>query len=136
MSMGIENPVHILFIGLVALVVLGPKRLPEVARALGQGIREFRESINTHPDQQIVQQPPPGASTGPAPAQVIYEPVPAAPVATDAGPVVAPQAAVSGTAPQPAQAIVTPAPAGEQSAAASEPAATTAAPAQGPPAGG
>lgn len=43
--MGIENPVHLLFIGAVALVVLGPKRLPELARALGKGIREFRESI-------------------------------------------------------------------------------------------
>jgi sec-independent protein translocase protein TatA len=42
---GIENPVHLLFIGAVALVVLGPKRLPELARALGKGISEFRESI-------------------------------------------------------------------------------------------
>jgi sec-independent protein translocase protein TatA len=43
--MGIENPVHLLFIGAVALIVLGPKRLPELARALGKGISEFRESI-------------------------------------------------------------------------------------------
>jgi TatA/E family protein of Tat protein translocase len=42
---GIENPVHLLFIGAVALVVLGPKRLPSLARALGDGIREFREAI-------------------------------------------------------------------------------------------
>ena len=44
--MGIENPVHLLFIGAVALVVLGPKRLPMLARALGQGIREFREALS------------------------------------------------------------------------------------------
>jgi TatA/E family protein of Tat protein translocase len=43
--MGIENPVHLLFIAAVALVVLGPKRLPEVARALGRGVREFRAAI-------------------------------------------------------------------------------------------
>jgi TatA/E family protein of Tat protein translocase len=43
---GIESPVHLLFLGAVALVVLGPKRLPEVARALGKGIREFREAID------------------------------------------------------------------------------------------
>jgi TatA/E family protein of Tat protein translocase len=43
--MGIENPVHLLFIAAVALIVLGPKRLPELARSLGKGIREFRESI-------------------------------------------------------------------------------------------
>jgi sec-independent protein translocase protein TatA len=49
MAMGIENPVHLLFIGAVALIVLGPKRLPEVAKALGHGIREFREAISQPP---------------------------------------------------------------------------------------
>jgi sec-independent protein translocase protein TatA len=44
--MGIENPVHLLFIGAVALVVLGPKRLPELARALGKGMREFRQAMS------------------------------------------------------------------------------------------
>jgi sec-independent protein translocase protein TatA len=44
--MGIENPVHLLFIAAVALVVLGPKRLPEVARALGKGMREFRQAMS------------------------------------------------------------------------------------------
>jgi TatA/E family protein of Tat protein translocase len=43
--MGIENPVHLLFIAIVALVVLGPRRLPDLARALGKGVREFREAI-------------------------------------------------------------------------------------------
>lgn len=43
--MGIENPVHLLFIAAVALVALGPKRLPGLARALGQGIREFRTAL-------------------------------------------------------------------------------------------
>jgi sec-independent protein translocase protein TatA len=44
--MGIVNPVHLLFIGAVALVVLGPKRLPEVARALGKSMREFRQAMS------------------------------------------------------------------------------------------
>jgi sec-independent protein translocase protein TatA len=44
--MGISNPLHIAFIALVALLVLGPKRLPEVARSLGNGMREFRESLS------------------------------------------------------------------------------------------
>jgi sec-independent protein translocase protein TatA len=43
---GIESPVHLLFLAVVALIVLGPKRLPDLARALGKGIREFRESID------------------------------------------------------------------------------------------
>jgi sec-independent protein translocase protein TatA len=44
--MGLENPVHLLFIGIIALLVLGPKRLPELARALGHGLREFREAVS------------------------------------------------------------------------------------------
>jgi len=44
--MGIESPVHLLFVAVVALVVLGPKRLPALARALGEGIREFRQSLD------------------------------------------------------------------------------------------
>lgn len=47
--MGIENPVHLLFIAAVALIVLGPKRLPEVAKALGHGIREFRQAVSQPP---------------------------------------------------------------------------------------
>jgi TatA/E family protein of Tat protein translocase len=43
---GIESPVHLLFLGAIALMVLGPKRLPELARALGKGMREFRESLD------------------------------------------------------------------------------------------
>jgi sec-independent protein translocase protein TatA len=49
---GIESPVHLLLLGVVALIVLGPKRLPELARALGKGMREFRESINLGGDDQ------------------------------------------------------------------------------------
>jgi sec-independent protein translocase protein TatA len=51
---GIENPVHLLFVAVVALLVLGPKRLPELARALGHGIREFRESVNQQGEHPVV----------------------------------------------------------------------------------
>ena len=44
--MTLTNPVHIAFIVIVALVFLGPKRLPEVARSLGHGMREFRETLS------------------------------------------------------------------------------------------
>jgi sec-independent protein translocase protein TatA len=52
--MGIDNPVHILFLAAVALVVLGPKRLPELTRAAGKSIREFREALN----DGVVEEPP------------------------------------------------------------------------------
>lgn len=42
----ILQPTHLLLVLVVALLVLGPKRLPEVARHLGSGIRDFREAIS------------------------------------------------------------------------------------------
>lgn len=60
--MGIENPVHLLFIAIVALVVLGPKRLPDLAKSLGHGIREFRESLSAGAEHSP---PPPPPHEGP-----------------------------------------------------------------------
>jgi sec-independent protein translocase protein TatA len=42
----ILQPTHLLFVLVVALLVLGPKRLPEVARQLGNGLRDFRAAIS------------------------------------------------------------------------------------------
>ena len=36
---------ELLLLGLVALVLFGPKRLPEMGRGLGKGLREFKESV-------------------------------------------------------------------------------------------
>jgi sec-independent protein translocase protein TatA len=41
----IFQPAHLILIVAVALLVLGPKRLPAAGRALGQGLREFKCSI-------------------------------------------------------------------------------------------
>jgi sec-independent protein translocase protein TatA len=35
----------------IALIVLGPKRLPDVGRSLGQSMREFRESVTGSPQK-------------------------------------------------------------------------------------
>jgi sec-independent protein translocase protein TatA len=42
----ILQPTHLLLILVVALLVLGPKRLPEVGRSLGKGLRDFRQAIS------------------------------------------------------------------------------------------
>lgn len=42
---GLENPTHILFVLVIAVLLFGPKRLPELGRSLGAGIREFRHSL-------------------------------------------------------------------------------------------
>lgn len=46
----ILQPTHLLLVLVVALLVLGPKRLPEVGRAVGRTMREFRGAIDgEHP---------------------------------------------------------------------------------------
>jgi TatA/E family protein of Tat protein translocase len=86
--MGIENPIHLLFIGAAALIFLGPRRLPDLAKALGHGIREFRESINLGEDADVHTPPPAAAATAqaapPAPAQA--EPPPGAASTAQAAP--------------------------------------------------
>jgi sec-independent protein translocase protein TatA len=51
--MGFVNvgPLELLVIGVIALLVLGPKRLPEAARALGRGMRELKEAVSGEDDE-------------------------------------------------------------------------------------
>jgi sec-independent protein translocase protein TatA len=46
------GPLELLVILVIALIVLGPKKLPEAARSVGRGMRELRESLQgaTEPD--------------------------------------------------------------------------------------
>jgi sec-independent protein translocase protein TatA len=39
------GPMELIVILIVALIVLGPKKLPEAARSVGRGMREFKESV-------------------------------------------------------------------------------------------
>ncbi len=39
------SPVHLLLLLAIALIVFGPRRLPEMARNLGRGVREFKSAI-------------------------------------------------------------------------------------------
>jgi sec-independent protein translocase protein TatA len=43
--MGFDNPLHIAFLLFVVLVVFGAKRLPEMGRSLGSGMRGFRDAL-------------------------------------------------------------------------------------------
>jgi sec-independent protein translocase protein TatA len=45
------QPTHLLVILAVALIVLGPKRLPEVGHALGKGLRDFKDAISGERDE-------------------------------------------------------------------------------------
>lgn len=44
--MGLENPLHLMIILMVVLLVFGAKRLPEMGRSLGSGMRGFKEAIS------------------------------------------------------------------------------------------
>jgi sec-independent protein translocase protein TatA len=44
--LGLDNPIHIAFILVLLLLVFGAKRLPEMGRSLGTGLRGFKESIS------------------------------------------------------------------------------------------
>jgi sec-independent protein translocase protein TatA len=43
--MGEFSPIHWLIVLVVALLIFGPKRIPEIAKSLGEGIREFKKSM-------------------------------------------------------------------------------------------
>jgi sec-independent protein translocase protein TatA len=43
--LGLDNPIHILFLLGLLLLVFGAKRLPEIGRSLGTGMRGFKDSL-------------------------------------------------------------------------------------------
>jgi sec-independent protein translocase protein TatA len=55
--MGFVNvgPLELLVIGVIALLVLGPKRLPEAARSVGRGMREMKEALQGNDDEDDYQ---------------------------------------------------------------------------------
>ena len=79
--MGLDNPLHIVFLVLILLLVFGARRLPEIGRSLGSGMREFKQSVTgeSHSQQpalpagqqaqQVQQAPPPAPVAQPAAAQ-------------------------------------------------------------------
>ena len=44
--MDLLSPMHIIVLLVVALLIFGPKRLPEIGSGLGKSIREFKQSMN------------------------------------------------------------------------------------------
>lgn len=44
--LGLDNPVHLAFLLMILLLAFGAKRLPELGRSLGAGLRGFKDSIS------------------------------------------------------------------------------------------
>ncbi|HEV3320426.1 MAG TPA: twin-arginine translocase TatA/TatE family subunit [Solirubrobacteraceae bacterium] len=73
--MGLDNPLHIAFLVVILLLVFGAKRLPEIGRSLGSGMREFKTSVTGEANHSQQALPPAGAQQQPAaPAQVPAQP--------------------------------------------------------------
>jgi sec-independent protein translocase protein TatA len=47
--MGLDNPIHIAFLLILLLLVFGAKRLPEMGKSLGHGMRGFKDAISGEP---------------------------------------------------------------------------------------
>jgi sec-independent protein translocase protein TatA len=45
--LGLDNPIHIAFVLVLLLLVFGAKRLPEMGKSMGEGLRGFKEAIST-----------------------------------------------------------------------------------------
>jgi len=74
--MGLDNPLHIAFLLILLLLVFGAKRLPEMGRSLGSGMRGFKDTLSgehTHePHESVAAIPaapaaPAASSAAPAP---------------------------------------------------------------------
>jgi sec-independent protein translocase protein TatA len=81
--MGLDNPIHIAFLLILLLLVFGAKRLPEMGKSLGSGMRGFKDSLSGESTEPSLsgqeQQPTPiTAYSTPAPAAVAQATPPAA----------------------------------------------------------
>lgn len=58
MMTGWTSPTHLVMLFVIVLLLFGAKRLPEIGRSLGNGMREFKDSVTTHGESQAPAQLP------------------------------------------------------------------------------
>ena len=51
------GPLELVVVLIIALVIFGPKRLPELGRSMGKGIREFKSSVTGNDDEDEASKP-------------------------------------------------------------------------------
>jgi sec-independent protein translocase protein TatA len=76
--MGELSPLHLILVLVIALIVVGPGKLPEVGAAIGKSIREFRKATSDVKEAVSLEptQPAAGSTPPPAPAPVAFAPAP------------------------------------------------------------
>jgi sec-independent protein translocase protein TatA len=75
---GLDNPVHLLVIVVLLLLLFGAKRLPEIGRSLGTGMREFKQSVTGEAGSHSHNAQPPGQQTSLPPGATQQAPAPSA----------------------------------------------------------
>ena len=55
---GLFQPTHLLVVFGIALLVFGPKKLPELGKGIGEGIRVFKSAIKAEDDKPAKAMPP------------------------------------------------------------------------------
>jgi sec-independent protein translocase protein TatA len=81
---GLDNPIHIAFLLILLLLVFGAKRLPEMGKSLGSGLRGFKESLSGDATEPGPTQPTASLTAAPEPVATEEEhadKVPAQPAA-------------------------------------------------------
>ena len=79
--MGLDNPLHIAFLLILLLLVFGAKRLPEMGRSLGDGMRGFKDALSGESTQTALQPAQPMLASQEQQPTPIVAHAPAAPVA-------------------------------------------------------
>lgn len=56
------GPMELIIVLAIALIILGPKKLPDAGRSLGRGLREFRSSVSGRDERDEIDAPAPERS--------------------------------------------------------------------------
>ena len=60
---GMFQPMHLLVIFLIALIIFGPKKLPELGKGIGEGFRALKDSMKENPAPPVATATPASAPT-------------------------------------------------------------------------
>ncbi len=108
MGTSLLQPTHLIILLVIVLLLFGAKRLPEIGRSLGTGMREFKDSVTTSGNDKVEatrSELPPPMPAAPVPAAPVAAapPVPAASVAPAPVPAAPPETAEQPAAPADAE---------------------------------
>jgi len=70
---GLFQPMHLLIIFFIALLIFGPKKLPELGKGIGEGFKALKEGMKDKPTEQA-STPNPTSTSSPTPTATSNNP--------------------------------------------------------------